>query len=64
MLHTKFRRNRLTGSWKEYSVFCHIWTWQPSRSHDQHHVNGFSYIKAYIQNLVENGPVVSEKRKF
>ena len=51
MLHTKFlfqRRRYLKG-------FYHIWAWRPSWSCDQH---------AFIQNLVMNGIVVSEKIRF
>ena len=47
--------------------FYHIWAWWPSWSCDQHRVKKFfisMYQKAYIQNLVKNGPVVSEKSKF
>ena len=44
----------------------HIY-WHGSWSCDQHHVYLifiFLYPKNYIQNLVENGPVVIEKSKF
>ena len=47
--------------------FYHIWAWRPSWSCDQDHVNKFSFpykLKAFIQNLVQNGPVVSEKIRF
>ena len=52
----RFRRRRFLKG------FYHIWAWWPSWSCDQQHVHGFSfpmYLKAYIQNLVKNGPVVS-----
>ena len=47
-------------------VFYHIRAWRPSWSCDQHHVIRFSflYLKAFIQNLVQNGSVVSEKKRF
>ena len=66
MLHAKFHQTQPSGSRKEdfLSVY-HIWAWQLSWSCDQHYVNEFSLIlQAYIQNLVENGSVVSEKDKF
>ena len=47
--------------------FYHIWKWRPSWSCDQHHVIRFSislYLKAFIQNLVQVGTVVSEKIQF
>ena len=45
--------------------FYHIWAWRPSWSCDQHHVNEFSlYLKAFTQNLVQNGSVFSEKIWF
>ena len=66
----------IPSSWKSASrfwrrrflkSFYHIWAWRPSWSCDQHHVNKFSftlYLKAFIQNLVQNGTVVSEKICF
>ena len=47
--------------------FYLIWAWRPSWSCDQDHVKTFCislYLKAFIQNLVQNGPVVSEKIWF
>ena len=45
-----------------------IWAWRPSWSCDQHHVNNFFYIslylKAFKQNLIQNGTMVSEKIWF
>ena len=52
---------------KIFKGFYHIWAWRPSWSCDQHHVNKFScslYLKFFIQNLVQNGTVVSEKIWF
>ena len=52
---------------KIFEGFYHIWAWQPSWSCDQDHVNKFSFpcnLLAFIQNLVQNGPVVSEKIWF
>ena len=49
-------------------VLPYIWAWRPSWSCDQHHVNTFFYIslylRAFIQNLVQNGTMVSEKIWF
>ena len=66
MLHTKFRGNRPAGSREDFEGFYHIWAWRPSWSCDQHHVIKFSflYLKAFIQNLVQNSTVVSEKMFF
>ena len=69
MLHTKFRANRPAGSWEEdfFKDFYLIWAWRSSWSGDQHHVNNFFislYLKSFIQNLVQNGTVVSEKIWF
>ena len=46
--------------------FHYIWAWRSSWSCDQDHVNIFIslYLKAFIQNLVQNGPEVSEKILF
>ena len=47
--------------------FYRIWAWWPSWSCDQHHVIRFfisMYLKAFIQNLVQIGTVVSEKIQF
>ena len=60
MLHTKFRGNWPAGSRVEdfLRVFT-IWAWWPSWSSD------FGlYLKAFIQNLVQIGTVVSEKIRF
>ena len=65
MLHSKFRGNRPTSSGEEdfLRVFTIYW-------HGGHlgHVTMimltifiYLYLKAFIQNLVQNGPVVSEK---
>ena len=69
MLHTKFLGNRPPSSGEEdlLRVFYHIWAWRPSWSSDQHHVIRFFialYLKAFIQNLVQIGTVVSEKIQF
>ena len=64
MLHT-FREN-----WPAYSGeedFFKVFTIYGHGAHlDQHHIKKFHYmyLKAYIQNLVQNGPVVSEKSVF
>ena len=46
--------------------FYPIWAWRPSWLCDQHHVvNLISlYLKAFTQNLIQNGTVVSEKIRF
>ena len=71
MLHTKFRRNWPTGSWKE--DFLSLYTIYGSSSHLSHvtsiklmnfHFLVSKRLKAYIQTLAKNGPVVSEKSKF
>ena len=52
---------------KTFKGFYHIWAWRPSWSCDQHHVNKIFislYLKAFIQNLVQKGSVVSEKVWF
>ena len=67
MLHTKFHQNLPRSGKKIFKVFYHIWAVQPSWSCDLQYADGFSltfYLQAYIQNLVENGPVVSEKSKL
>ena len=47
-----------------FEGFLHYYYWLGG--HIGHVVikNFFLYLKAFIQNLVENGPVVSEKSKF
>ena len=63
MLHTKFHGNRPAGSKEDFfKGFYHI-IWWPSWSCDQHHVIRFSE-RAFIQNLVQIGTVVSEKIQF
>ena len=47
---------------KNFEGFYHIWAWRPSWSCDQDHFNKFSF--PFIQNLVQNGPAVSEKIRF
>ena len=69
MLHTKFRGNRPTVPEKKMfeGFLPYVWAWQPSWSCDHHHVKQIFislYLKAYIQNLVQNGPVVSEQSKI
>ena len=61
MLHTKFHQNQPSGSLERRFLKCfyQIWIWQPSWSCDQHYVDLF--LQSYIQNLAENGPVVTDK---
>ena len=67
MLHTMFHRNRPTGSGKQDFLSIYIIYGHGS---NLGHVTSImlifisSYPKNYIQNLVENGPLVSEKSKF
>ena len=51
---------------KIFKGFYHIWAWRPFWSCDQHHINNLHtmYLKAYKQNLVNNGLEVSEKSMF
>ena len=68
MLHTKFRENWPTGSGEE--DFLRVFTIYGRGSHLGHvtriMLTDFIslYLKAFIQNLVQNGPVVSEKIRF
>ena len=66
MVHTKCHRNRPTGFWKEYVLS--VYTIYGHGSHldlvTSIMLMNFHFLKAYIQKLVENGPVVSEKSKF
>ena len=68
MVHTKFREN-----WPSYSGeedFFKVFTIYGHGGHLGHVTSIISkifismYIKAYMQNLVQNGPVVSEKSVF
>ena len=72
MLHKKFHQNQPSGSWKE--DFQSVFTIYGHGSHlghvssimlmNFHFLKIKMYLQAYIQNLAENGPVVTEKRKF
>ena len=67
MLHTKFHRNQSTGSWKQ--DFLSIYTIYGHGSHLDYVtsiiiINFHFLVPKYIQNLVENGPLVSEISKF
>ena len=65
MLHIKFRENWPAGSGEE--DFFKVYTIYGHGGHLGHVTSIISeifismYLKAYIQNLVQNGPVVSEK---
>ena len=67
MLHTKFRGNQSTGSGEEdFEWFYHIWTWWPSLSCDQHHVNKFSFLvpeSLHIKFCLK-WPIGSEERQY
>ena len=68
MLHTKFRGNRPAGSGEEdflrgfaiYGRGGHLDHVTSIMSSDYHSL----YLKAFIQNLVQIGTVVSEKIRF
>ena len=63
MLQTKFRGNRPSGSREEdFYGFYHIGAWRPSWSSNMS--SDFHYLKAFIQNLVQIGTVVSGKIQF
>ena len=68
MLHTKFRENWPTGIGEEYFFQC--FTIYGHGGHLCHVTSIISnifismYLRGYIQNLVQNGPVVSEKSVF
>ena len=66
MLHTSFMEiGLLVPEKKNFEGFLPFWYWRQSWSFDQHHIIFICmYQKAYTQNLVKNGPVVSEKSKF
>ena len=53
MLHTKFRQNRPTHSWKKENKVFTI------NDGILGHVTSIIFMKANIQNLVENGASVS-----
>ena len=67
MLHTKFRENWPAGSGED---FFKVFTIYGHGGHLGHvtsiksNIFNSMYLKAYIQNLVQNGPVVSEKSVF
>ena len=67
MLHTKFRGNRSNGSVED---FCEVFNIYGHGDHLGHVTSTMSlnsisiYLKAYIQNLVQNDPLVSEKSQF
>ena len=68
MLHTKFRENRPAGSGEE--DFLRVFTIYGHGGHLDHVTSIFHqifislYLKAFIKNLVQNGPVVCEKIRF
>ena len=69
MLHTNFHGNRLAGSGEE--DFFKVFTIYGHDGHLGHvtSINGYQnfislFLKAFIQNLVQNGTVVSEKIWF
>ena len=68
MLHTKFRGNQPAGSTEEdfqrilpYMGVSAIWVMLPASCHQ---IFISLYPKAFIQNLVKIGTVVSEKIQF
>ena len=69
MFHTKFHQNRPTGSWKE-DFFKYLYVHVYGHGSNLGHVTSimlmnFDFlVPTKLQNLVENGPVISEKGKF
>ena len=68
MLHTKFRGNQPAGSGED---FLRVFTIYGRGGHLSHVTSIMSsdfhflkYVKAFIQNLVQIGTVVSEKIQF
>ena len=68
MLHTKFRENR--PAYSDEEDFFKVFTIYGHGGHLCHVTSIISkifismYLKAYIQNLAQNGPVVSEQSVF
>ena len=69
MLNTEFRENWPAGSGEE--DFLRVFTIYGHGSHLGHvtrimltNFHFLVYLKAFIQNLVQNGPVVSKKIRF
>ena len=56
----------LVSKKKLFKAFYHIWAWKPSGHVTNIIITRFHslYLKAYIQNLVKTGQVVSKKTKF
>ena len=67
MLHTKFRGNRPAGSREVFEgilpYMCMAAILVMRLTSDQY-IFISMYLKAYIQNLVTNGPVIFEKSMF
>ena len=69
MLHTKFRKNRPAGSGEEdfgrvFTIYGHGGHLGQVTRFSCHQIFISLYLKAFIQNLVQNGPVASEKIQF
>ena len=66
MLHTKSHGNWSTGSKEDFKAFLLYIDKEAIWPCDQHYIHIFIslYLKAYLQNLVKKGQVVSEKNMF
>ena len=68
MLHTKFRGNRPAGSgetfFKGFLLYVGMVAILVMGPASCHHILISLYLKAFIQNLVQIGTVVSEKIQF
>ena len=68
MLHTKFREKQPAGSGEEdfegFSPYMGMAAILVMLQASCHQIFISLYLKAFIQNLVQNGPVVSEKMWF
>ena len=64
MLHTKFRGNQPTGSGEEDVLRVFTIYWHGSHLGNVTSIMSLIFMKAFIQNLVQNGTVVSDKIQF
>ena len=64
MLHTKFRENRPAGSGEDFLIYMGMAAILVMLPISCHQIFISLYLKPFIQNLVQNGPVVCEKMLF